>query len=138
MKTHRLKGVVVKVGLSKAFDWVSWFYVKILLTYLGFSYDFIRWIMDCLSSVSFVVLINGSDSHFFSAERKLHQGCPLSPLLFLLVAEGLSRFILAAKDDGSFKGTPISEVLYITHFLLSSFFVMVPDRIYLKSRKAYF
>ena len=33
------------------------------------------------------------------------------------MAEGLSRFILVAKAVGSFKGIPISEVLFITHLL---------------------
>ena len=88
-----------------------------LLTHLGFCYDFINWIMACLMTVSFVVLINGSASPFFTARCGLRQGCPLSPLLFLLVVEGLSHFILKAKEDGSFKGIPISEVLYITHLL---------------------
>ena len=37
--------------------------------------------------------------------------------MFLLVAEGLSRFILASKAEGSFTGISISQVMYITHLL---------------------
>jgi len=117
LKTKKLKGAVIKIDLSKAYDRVSWLYIRMLLTHLGFEYEFIRWIMSCISSVSFSVLINGSASSFFSAGRGLRQGCPLSPLLFLLVAEGLSRFLQNAKQEGSFKGIPISPVLYITHLL---------------------
>ena len=73
--------------------------------------------MSCISSVSFAVLINGAASPFFQAGRGLREGCPLSPLLFLLVAEGLSRFILASKAEGSFTGIAISQVMYITHLL---------------------
>jgi len=115
MKTQKLKGAVIKIYLSKSYDRVSWLYIRMLLTHLGFCYEFTRWIMACITTVSFVVLINGSVSPFFLAGRGLRQGCLLSPLLFLLVAEGLSRFILLAKADGSFRGIPISPVLYITH-----------------------
>jgi len=47
--------------------------------------------MSCITSTYFVVLINGSASLFFKDERVIHQGFPLSPLVFLLVEEGLSR-----------------------------------------------
>ena len=92
-----IKGLILKIDLSKAFDKVSWLYIKIILIHLGFPPTFIRWIMCCITYVSFSVLINGSASHFFHAERGLRQGCPLSPLLFMLVMEGLSRLIYILK-----------------------------------------
>ena len=91
--------------------------MRMLLTHLGFGIDFIRCIMACITMVSFVVLINGSTGSFFQARRGLRQGCPLSPLLFLLVVEGLSHFIDQAKRRGGFKGVPISNALYLSHLL---------------------
>lgn len=88
-----------------------------LLTHLGFHYNFIRWIMRCISSISFAVLTNGSTSCFFYLERGLCEGYPLSPLLFLLVAEGLSHFLSHAKSTGSFRGLEITHTLCISHFL---------------------
>jgi len=117
MKTSKIKGAVIKIDLSKAYDKVNWLFIRLLLTHLGFNINFIRWIMSCISTVSFAVLINGSASPFFHSERGLRQGCPLSPLLFLLVAEGLSRAIAAASRDGLFKGIKISSSLYLTHLL---------------------
>ena len=117
LKTKKLKGVVIKIELSKAYDRVCWLYLRMLLTHLGFEIDFIWWIMACISSISFVVLINGSASPFFYAERELRQGYPSSPLLFLLVVEGLKHFLNQAKRGGGFKGIPISNVLYISHLL---------------------
>ena len=117
IKTKHLKGEVLKIDLSKAYDRVNWLYIRLLLTRLGFHIDFIKWIMCCISSVSFTILINGATSPFFHVEHGLKQGCPLSPLLFLLVAEGLSHFLKKAFDDGDFKGIPISLTLTITHLL---------------------
>eukprot|EP00253_Pinus_taeda_P025385 PITA_25385 len=97
IKQKQKKGVVVKIDLSRAYDRINWLYLRMLLTHLGFLYTFISWIMGCISNVSFAVLLNGAASPFFSSQRGLRQGCPLSPLLFLLVAEGLSRLIHNAR-----------------------------------------
>jgi hypothetical protein len=53
----------------------------------------------------------------FQAERGIRQGCPLSPLLFLLVAEIISHFLTEAKVGGHFSGIKISNGLAITHLL---------------------
>lgn len=89
-----------------------------LLTHLGFNYSFISWIMGCITNVSFVVLINGSASPFFNSQRGIRQGCPLSPLLFLLVAEGLSRLIDKGRREEKVKGIEVAINLFITHLLL--------------------
>ena len=107
----------MKINLSKAFDRVSWIYVRLLLTQLGFNYPFIKWIFACITTASFAFLINGAASPFFHVERGLRQGCPLSPLLFLLVAEGLSRAILDAKRRGLFEGIRITSTTSISHLL---------------------
>ena len=99
-----------------------------LLTHLGLGIDFIRWIMSCISTVSFLVLINGVVSPCFHAERWLQQGCPLSPLLYLLVAEGLSRSLRDAKIRGSLVGIQISQYLQITHLLFVDDFLIFFSR----------
>ena len=65
--------------------------------------------------VSFAILINGVSSPFFHVEQGLRQGFPLSPLVLLLVAEGLRIFLKKSNADGEFKGTQISLSLSITH-----------------------
>jgi hypothetical protein len=73
--------------------------------------------MACISSVPFAILINGATSPLFNSEKGLCQGCPLSPLLFLLVAKGLSRFILNVVSTWEFHGIQITPTQRITHLL---------------------
>ena len=73
--------------------------------------------MGCISSANFVVLINGSSSSFFPASRGLRQGCPFSPLLFILVIEGLSILIEEAKRTVKVKGIKVTSKLSLTHLL---------------------
>lgn len=125
IKIKRLKGMILKIELAKAFDRTSWFYLRMLLTHLGFPLPFVQWIMCCITNVSYNVLINGSASSFFDAERGLRQGCPLSPLLFLLVMEGLSRHITAKKRQGGLMGIKITNNCILTTYyslMIFSFF----------------
>lgn len=81
------------------------------------SPPFIDWIMRCITSASFSVLVNGSASHLFHVERGLRQGCPLSLLLFLIIMEGLSRLTAFAKRDGRLYGLKIYDQCFLTHLL---------------------
>jgi hypothetical protein len=68
--------------------------------------------------VPFSVLINGSTSPFFRPKRALRQGCPFSPLSFLIIVEGLSRDIMEAKRIDLFKGIKVGEGFYFSHLFL--------------------
>jgi hypothetical protein len=69
IKTQKLKGPILKIDHSKAYDIkVSWIYLRMLLNHLGFELPFTNSIMSYISTVSFVVLINGFASNFFSME----------------------------------------------------------------------
>jgi hypothetical protein len=54
-----------------------------------------------MSLVSFVVLINVSKSGFFKPLIRLRQGFPLEPLIFMIIVEGSSRYIIEAKRIGA-------------------------------------
>ena len=77
--------LTLKLDLVKAFDEVKWSYIRLILIQIGVPLLGVNWIMGCLTSTNVVVLINGKPSSFFNATRGIRQGCPLSPLLFILV-----------------------------------------------------
>ncbi|KAK1621216.1 hypothetical protein QYE76_026733 [Lolium multiflorum] len=87
-----------KLDLSKAYDRVDWDFLKKVMQRMGFSHRWVDWTMACVTSVSYKVKFNGNLLDSFSPSRGLRQGDPLSPFLFLFVADGLSTLLQDAVD----------------------------------------
>uniref|UniRef100_A0A2N9IZD1 Reverse transcriptase domain-containing protein n=1 Tax=Fagus sylvatica TaxID=28930 RepID=A0A2N9IZD1_FAGSY len=100
----RNPGVICKLDIEKAYDHVNWSCLLHLMERMGFGRRWRLWIEACISSVQFSVLVNGSPEGFFSCSRGLRQGDPLSPLLFLLVMEVLSRMLNKVEEEGLIQG----------------------------------
>lgn len=115
LKHSKQAGMILKIDLSKAFDKLSWSYIQEMLTTFGFSPTWTRWILSLISSNFFSILINGIPSHPFSPSRGIRQGDPLSPFLFVLMAEGLGRHVKQALISQCLKGLSIHNSSVITH-----------------------
>lgn len=89
-----------KLDLAKAYDRVDWQYLEGVLDRMGFSNTWIQWMMACVTSVRYAVRFNGSMLKSFQPSRGLRQGDPLSPYLFLFVADGLSTILSSAVRTG--------------------------------------
>ena len=83
---------------------MNWGFLTLLLELCGFPNKWRRWISFCLSTVCFSILINGTPYGFFGSPRGLRQGDPLSPLLFVLVMEAVSRMLDKAVHEGRLLG----------------------------------
>ena len=94
---------------------------------MGFSVPFITWVMSSITFVSFVFLINGVASSFFRSGRGLRQGCPLAPLLFLIVVEGLSRYIHKVHFSGALQGISFGNNITLSHILFVDDIILVTD-----------
>jgi hypothetical protein len=117
--------MAVKIDMEKAFDRMEWSFLLAILHKLGFSDIWINWIRVCITSTSFSVLINGSPFGLFTPARGLRQGDPLSPFLFILGTEVMSRLLHHQESIGLLKGiriarncTPITHLLFADDLII--------------------
>ncbi|RVW84852.1 putative mitochondrial protein [Vitis vinifera] len=101
---YKIIAKVLAGRLRWAYDPVTWDFLDHVLEKKGFSPRWRKWMRGCLSSVSFAVLVNGNGKGWFKASRGLRQGDPLSPFLFTLVADVLSRMLLRAEERNALEG----------------------------------
>ena len=100
------KGIAVFLDFKKAFDSIDWNFLSEALQLFNFGHDIQNWIKVFYNNVTSCVLNNGYASTFFSLQRGVRQGCPLSGVLFVLGIELLSRYI---KNDPTIKGIQVNK-----------------------------
>lgn len=117
--------MALKLDIAKAFDKVEWSYLDAILKRFGFADKWCSWVMKCVTTVSYSVLINGSPTEKIFPQRGLCQGDPLSPYLYLLCTEGLSALLNEAVKENlihgfkaSNNGPSISHMLFADDSLL--------------------
>ncbi|MFS7977964.1 putative RNA-directed DNA polymerase [Helianthus anomalus] len=93
-----------KVDIQKAYDTVDWKFLRSVLIGFGFNVKMVEWIMVCVSTTTYSVCVNGNVHGFFKGNRGLRQGDPMSPYLFTLVMEVLTRILHETiRIDSSFR-----------------------------------
>jgi hypothetical protein len=93
-----LDGVVLFLDFRKAFDTIEWEFMVKVLKKFGFKHDFLTWIKILYKNICSSVINNGWQSDFFNISCGIRQGCPLSALIFIIVAEILAIKIRSSKD----------------------------------------
>lgn len=87
---------------------------------MGFCDKWINLMMICVKTITYSILVNGEPHGLIQPTRKIRQGDPLSPFLFLLCTEGLHGLITKAVADGDLRGFSISkEGPKLTHMLFA-------------------
>lgn len=99
----------IKLDISKAYDRVEWPMIQALLARMGFGHHWIKLVYHCISTVSYCVLQDCKEIGPIHPKRGLRQGDPLSPYLFILLAEGLSAMLSNLESRGSIHGISIAR-----------------------------
>jgi hypothetical protein len=95
LKSKRGRGglMAVNIDMEKAFDKMEWNFLLTIMEKLGFQPQWITWIRICISTSSFSILLNGYLFGLFRPSMGLRQGDHLSPFLFILGTEVISRLL---------------------------------------------
>lgn len=108
----------VKLDMSKAYDRVEWDFVEAVLRRLNFPDELMRLIMQCISTVQYSVILNGSPLSTIILSRGLRQGDPISPFLFVLCSEVFSFLLHQAKNEGVLQGIQIPCLFFADDSIL--------------------
>nr|GEW12565.1 RNA-directed DNA polymerase, eukaryota, reverse transcriptase zinc-binding domain protein [Tanacetum cinerariifolium] len=118
---RKKKRMVFKIDFEKAFDYVHWDFLDLIMDKLGLDLKWRNWINGCLHNAHSSMLVNGSPTEEFEVFRCLRQGYPMSPFLFILAMEGLHALTSKAKAMGLFKGASIGrDNMSISHLMYAN------------------
>lgn len=115
------------IDISKAFDSVQWTFLLNALKALTLPEKFIHWISICISTASFSVLVNGELAGYFQSKRGLRQGCSLSPYLFVICMNVLSKSIDEAAAQGKIGYHPKCKNIDLTHLCFADDLMVFTD-----------
>ena len=107
------EAALISLDQSKAFDRVDHRFLATVLETARFQPEFRRWISMMYHNPQAVVQVNRRRSEVFAIERSVRQGCPLSPLLYVLALEPLLRRLRDRTTTPALRGVPFAGPLSV-------------------------
>ena len=105
----------IKIDLQKTFDTLDRRFILQVLTVMQFPSRYIGWIRSCITNPMFSISINGGLVGYFKGARGVRQRDPLSPYLFVIAMNVLSKLLDAAAKHGVFMYHPKCKKISLTH-----------------------
>lgn len=117
----------VKIEISKAFDSVQWPFLLSVLEAMSLPEKFVLWIKKCIELASFSVQINGELAGYFNSKRGLRQGCSLSPYLYVICMQVLTKLLDKAALERRIGYHPYCKDLNLTHLCFADDVIVFSD-----------
>ena len=112
--TQSIPGQLLFLEFEKAFDTVETSFIWKTLEYFNFGSSIINWIKLCYQNIESSILKNGWANGYFTLDRGVRQGCPLSPYIFIICVERLAEKI---RQNKTIKGISVQgEEIKISQF----------------------
>ena len=105
-QNRNVEGLILLIDFQKAFDSLSWEYIRDCLINLNFGENFCKWISIFQENSNSRIIPNGYLSESFKLHRVCRQGDPISPYLFIICSEFLTQ---AIKNNRNIEGITILE-----------------------------
>lgn len=120
---QNINSSIIFLDYQKAFDRVEWLWADKCLERFNFGSKFRKWIQMIFKNAQTCLLTNGFQSRYFKISRSMRQGCPVSPLIYIIQAEPLAcairgnnkiiGFPLPYKDPDSNKNAEVKLISFV-------------------------
>ena len=90
LEAKKTSGLLLFIDFEKAFDSLEWDFITKALNASNFGPIVKKWISILYNGVQSAVMNGGFLTTYLNISRGVRQGCPLSPLLFILNVELLA------------------------------------------------
>lgn len=116
---------ILSLDQEKAFDRVDWDFLFKTLDHMGFSPSFVKWVPLVYNNIRSAVSVDGYRSSFFFPSCGVRQGCPLSPLLYVISIEILVTALWNCPDIPGLKAPGLVVRLPTVSLYADDTFVIV-------------
>ena len=106
LDAKKTSGLLLFIDFEKAFDSLEWDFMNKALNAFNFGPNVKRRITIFYKDVQSAVMNGGFLTTYFNISRGVRQGCPLSPLLFILATELLA---IKIRQDSNCKGISLPD-----------------------------
>ena len=122
--------MALKLDMNKVYDRVEWEFLADVMRKMSFNEKWVQWIMECISSVSYKIIVNSKNSNTIFPNKGLRQGDILSLYLFLFVIDVLSRMVNKALESRCLAGLKVSrECPIVSHLLFAGDSYFLPANV---------